>query len=72
MTDTNRGSLGRTPRIRNLNVESQQDFVRGVREWFLSDMDKVVAVLAEQLRGKIILSLAQGLRSFAKYLIRIR
>ena len=49
MTDTNRGSLGRTPRIRNLNVESQQDFVRGFREWFLTDMEKVVSAHAEQL-----------------------
>jgi 2-polyprenyl-3-methyl-5-hydroxy-6-metoxy-1,4-benzoquinol methylase len=49
MMDIDRGSLGRTPRIRSLDVESQQDFVRGFREWMAKDMDQEVNIRADVL-----------------------
>ncbi len=35
-----RGMVGRTPRPRSLDLESQQDFVRGFRRWVYGDMDE--------------------------------
>ncbi len=49
MMDIDRGSNGRTPRVRSLNLESRQDFVRGFREWMVTDMDAVIRVHSEAL-----------------------
>jgi ubiquinone/menaquinone biosynthesis C-methylase UbiE len=35
-----RGVMGRTPRLRSLNLESQQDFIRGFRRWVYGPLDK--------------------------------
>jgi ubiquinone/menaquinone biosynthesis C-methylase UbiE len=53
MVDLDRGSSGRTPRLRSLNLESQQDFVRGFREWMVTEMDSQIRVHSEALvRGE--------------------
>jgi ubiquinone/menaquinone biosynthesis C-methylase UbiE len=49
MIDMDRGTNGRTPRLRSLNVESRQDFIRGFREWMSTDMDKEIRVHADDL-----------------------
>jgi ubiquinone/menaquinone biosynthesis C-methylase UbiE len=49
MVDVDRGSNGRTPRLRSLNLESQQDFVRGFREWMVTDMDSRIRSYSDQL-----------------------
>jgi SAM-dependent methyltransferase len=49
MVDIDRGSNGRTPRVRSLNLESQQDFVRGFREWMVTEMDSQIRVHSEDL-----------------------
>jgi SAM-dependent methyltransferase len=49
MVNIERGTNGRTPRLRSLDLESQQDFVRGFREWMVTDMDSQVRVHSEEL-----------------------
>ena len=49
MVDIDRGSNGRTPRLRSLNVESQQDFISGFRAWMATDMDDQIRVHSEEL-----------------------
>ncbi len=49
MIDIDRGQNGRTPRLRSLDVESQQDFVRGFRQWMFTELDPVIAAHAETL-----------------------
>lgn len=49
MMDIDRGRNGRTPRLRSLDVESQQDFVRGFRQWMFTELDPVVNAHAESL-----------------------
>jgi ubiquinone/menaquinone biosynthesis C-methylase UbiE len=49
MVDVDRGTNGRTARLRSLNLESQQDFVRGFREWMVTDMDSQIRVHSEAL-----------------------
>jgi hypothetical protein len=49
MADVDRGTNGRTPRLRSLNLESQQDFVRGFREWMVTDMDSQIRTHSEAL-----------------------
>jgi ubiquinone/menaquinone biosynthesis C-methylase UbiE len=49
MVDIDRGSNGRTPRLRSLDLESQQDFIRGFREWMVTDMDSEIRVHSEDL-----------------------
>ena len=52
MVNVDRGTVGRTPRVRSLDVESQQDFVRGFREWMSADMDKEIQAHADNLLQK--------------------
>ncbi len=49
MIDIDRGTNGRTARLRSLDVESQQDFVRGFREWIVTDMDAQIRDHSEAL-----------------------
>ena len=49
MTDIDRGQHGRMPRVRSLDLESQQDFVRGFRQWMFSDLDPAVNAHAAKL-----------------------
>jgi ubiquinone/menaquinone biosynthesis C-methylase UbiE len=49
MIDIDRGTNGRTARLRSLDVESQQDFVRGFREWMVTDMDAQIRDHSEAL-----------------------
>ncbi len=49
MTDMDRGRHGRMPRLRSLDLESQQDFVRGFRQWMFTDLDPLINAHAEGL-----------------------
>ncbi len=49
MVNIDRGSNGRTPRLPSLDLESQQDFVRGFREWMVTEMDSQIRVHSEEL-----------------------
>jgi ubiquinone/menaquinone biosynthesis C-methylase UbiE len=49
MIDIDRGTNGRSPRLRSLDVESRQDFIGGFRAWMATDMDKEIRVHAEDL-----------------------
>ncbi len=44
-----RGTVGRTPRLRSLDLESQQDFVRGFRRWVYGPLDKAAERRSEAL-----------------------
>ena len=44
-----RGTAGRTPRLRSLDLESQQDFIRGFRGWVYGDLDKAARARSEAI-----------------------
>lgn len=44
-----RGTVGRTPRLRSLDLESQQDFVRGFRRWVYGPLDQAAQSRSEAL-----------------------
>jgi ubiquinone/menaquinone biosynthesis C-methylase UbiE len=52
MVNIDRGSNGRTPRHPSLDLESQQDFVRGFREWMVTEMDRQIRVHSEELAAR--------------------
>jgi ubiquinone/menaquinone biosynthesis C-methylase UbiE len=60
MVDIDRGTNGRTPRVRSLNLESQQDFVSGFREWMVMEMDSQIRVHSEALAREATPSLERG------------
>lgn len=49
MVNIDRGAVGRTERLRSLDVESQQDFVRGFRDWMSATVDPEVTAHADDL-----------------------